>query len=132
MDHSKINTNNLIALWQWFCSLNLTSEHYIPLVNLFFDGTRFNFSFNWPVEVDLDTAKFREAHTIIQREAKTYLRIGERVKPIGAFETWVAWGFSIFDSSEKCLHCLINTSERILQNLAVNVFVFGSDLFNLR
>jgi len=111
--------------------LILGNENSIPLVSLSFDGTGFDGTFHFTVKLDFDVSYFAEMESLID-DLITSLGVGERIVAVSTLETRIARCFIIPHPSEEGLHSLLQTLQNILLNLAVNILIFFSHLFDGR
>lgn len=63
--------------------------------------------------------------------AKTRLRVGDRVIAKPRFKSRVAWNFSIFHPSEKGLKGLVEAVQDILQHLGIDALVLWAEFFDV-
>src|SRR2546425_3281477 len=111
--------------------LILGSENSIPLVSLSFDGTGFDGAFHFTVKLDLDMTYFAEMESLIDDLIAT-LGVGERIVAVCTLEPRIARRFTIAQPSEEGLHSLLQPLQNILLNLAMNILIFFSHLFDGR
>ena len=126
-----IKTNGLIVRWQWF-SLYDTTETGIPHAVLTFEGESLALAFDRTVQFNLDVANLRKRQTAIQ--LKPGLRIGEGVITALGTKARKPRYLSTSATKKKGLKGLVDTAQRILQNLTVNrtnVISNGLDVWEL-
>src|SRR5437016_1037916 len=111
--------------------LILGSENSIPLISLSFDGTGFDGAFHFTVKLDLDMTYFAEMESLLDDLIAT-LGVGERIVAVSTLETRIARRFPIPHPSEEGLHSLLQTLQNVLLDLAMNILIFFSQLFDGR
>src|SRR5690242_6765375 len=131
LGHPQIYADYFICVRCTFDLLNLASQADVPVISLSFDGASFDDPLHLAMEFHLDRSDFGE-HQFSTLNGKTRLRIGERVVTVLPLESGESRNLTTFHPSKEGFHGLIDTPERILQYLRMDLFVLLPDLLNLR
>jgi hypothetical protein len=113
---------------------NVTGEDSEPPVTLSFDTYRLDLAFDWPMQVDPDSADILDIQFICQLHPIAIGRESEGVKPVSSFEAGISWLLSRLDSAEEGFEGLVQPSKNILSSRVVKFSAPGvlhSDIFEL-
>jgi len=120
VSQAHINPNDFIGRRQRLRFYD-TREAGIPVAQrISSDSQCLNYTFEGPVQSDLDVSDLRDPQPSVIKQPKSTLRESEAVVTVPATEPWVARRIPSFYSTEESSKREINTSAYVLQTLRVS------------
>jgi len=131
MKQAQVNADRLITGFER-ALFYLTGKDDIPVLTLSLQSTRLDLALDRTMQLDFDASYLGKADSIIVCQGKTNLWIGEAIIAIVPLETWIARSLTSLNSPEESFHGFVNTAERVLQYLRVDVLVLFPYLLDVR
>ena len=112
----------------------VTREDSVPFVAIPLQGDGLDLAFNWPVQLDLQSAHILNIEPIRKPDAIAISGEGDRIEAVSTSETGVSWLLTRLATPEECLECPIQASQDVLSSRAVQSGaprVLGANLLQL-
>ena len=125
--NSNVNSDNLTCFLKRL-GFGFNGENRKPFSALPFNRQSFNFADYLTRKFEFNRSDFRERQ-LISRQRETALRKTKTVESVLTFETRKTC-LTFFGAAVKSLETFVQSFQNVLQNLRVNLFIFGIGLLN--
>ena len=124
---SSVKTNGF-ACFRQRCNVRFNREDCKPFAAFVLNCESFNFTLNDSGKFNFDGADFRERQ-LVSRQRKTALRKAKAIEAVLSFEARKT-SLTFFSATKERLESFVQSFQNVLQNLRVNIFVFGIGSLN--
>jgi len=111
---TNINTNVFLSYWKWFDRNFIARENCIKFIRFSFDSNSFDNTFNFSMKFNSDCSDILNVKFPFFKFSSIAVNKGDRIKSILAFESWIPWFVTFFNSSKECCKRFIQTLKNIL------------------
>lgn len=125
-----VKSNGFACFRQWL-DRSFNRENRKPLSAFLFNRERFHFTDYITRQFDFQFSDFRKLE-FVSRKIESALSVAKTIESVLSLETRKTCFLLSFNATEKALKRLVKSFQNVLQNLAVNVFVFGIGLLYRR